>query len=112
MSCTFPIELNLQKRPLLLNTLHWFCLLTLWAISVIGLLLNVPDLENSLVTPKYVNGELIAFDVIWFVLLVAWTIFAAVKAFRRRLWPSLYSKKDKSYLARVTNLTLCGCSQF
>ena len=79
-------------------------MITLWAISVIGLLLNVPDLENSLVTPKYVNGELIAFDVIWFVLLVAWTIFAVVKAFRRRLWPSLYSKKDKSYLGKNNKL--------
>ena len=64
-----------------------------------GLLLNVPDLENALVTPDYVNGELIAMDVSWFVLLCLWVIFAIVKLFRRRVWPSLYSKKEKVYLA-------------
>lgn len=86
-------------RPILLNTLHWLCLLTLCGISVIGLLLNVPDLENALVTPKYVKGELIAIDVSWAVLLCLWLIFAIVKLFRRRVWPSLYSKKEKVYLA-------------
>ena len=86
-------------RPILLNVLHWLCLLTLCGIGVIGLLLNVPDLENALVTPDYVRGELIALDVIWFVLLSLWLIFALVKHFRRRVWPSLYSKEKKAYLA-------------
>jgi len=86
-------------RPILLNVLHWICLLTLCGIGVIGLLLNVPDLENALVTPNYVNGELIAIDVGWFVLLCLWVTFALVKHFRRRVWPSLYSKEKKAYLA-------------
>ena len=110
-------------RPLILNVLHWITLIALIAIQrrihkscckefhqkyiifhcksllkSIGFLLNVPDLENAMLTPNYVNTELIVINCLWLGFVILWLVYVGFKIKRRRIWPSLYSKTDKPYL--------------
>jgi len=85
-------------RPLILNVLHWITLIALIAIQSIGFLLNVPDLENAMLTPNYVNTELIVINCLWLGFVILWLVYVGFKINRRRIWPSLYSKTDKPYL--------------
>ena len=112
-------------RPLILNVLHWVTLIALIAIQSrihsklqilplmkkslqfflwksdfksIGFLLNVPDLENAMLTPNYVYTELIVINCIWLGFIILWLVYVGFKINRRRIWPSLYSKTDKPYL--------------
>ena len=112
-------------RPLILNVLHWITLIALIAIQSgvpkleislpthgkmtkfwtltsrfksIGFLLNVPDLENAMLTPNYVNTELIVINCLWLGFIILWLVYVGFKINRRRIWPSLYSKTDKPYL--------------
>jgi len=67
-------------------------------IKSIGFLLNVPDLENAMLTPNYVNTELIVINCLWLGFIILWLVYVGFKINRRRIWPSLYSKTDKPYL--------------
>ena len=86
-------------RPFILNVLNLLCLVFLFANSVFGLMLNIPNLESPFQSPQYLKPLLIFINASWLFVFIFWTVYVIIKSRSRRIWPSLYSKQEKSYLS-------------
>jgi hypothetical protein len=95
----------LPFRTFVLNILNVLCLIFLFTNSIMGLMLNIPDLETAFQSPIYLKPLLIFVNISWLVTLLAWMGYIIWKGLNRRLWPSLFSKEIFEYFTLLINIT-------